>query len=110
MHNRHKPLDHCLPQCVARVMKIKFPATLMVFGVVSSEGNVILRGRAEGTHQHLPTSYGLDHPGDQWTSLGVEANTTSCSACKKYLAWLKENYYDLVTKDQLTPPPHQPRS
>ena len=34
-------LVQCLPKDVPRVMKTKFPATVMVFGVVSSEGDVM---------------------------------------------------------------------
>ena len=41
-----------------RVMKTKFPATVMVFGVVSSEGHIMptshLRSRLESQHQSVP--------------------------------------------------------
>ena len=42
MHNRqnHRWVAMC-PKDVPRVMKTKFPATVMVFGVVSSEGDVM---------------------------------------------------------------------
>ena len=44
---------------VPRVMKTKFPATVMVFGVVSSEGQIMLRSRLESQHQSVPSLYAL---------------------------------------------------
>ena len=41
---------------VLKVMKRKFPATVMVFGVASSEGHIMspLRSRLESPHQSVP--------------------------------------------------------
>ena len=67
---------------VAREMKTKFPATVMVFGVVSSEGShhatSHLRSRIESQHQSVP---GCDEvcgdllvqSGARWQTLGVAA-------------------------------------
>ena len=58
---------------VPRVMKTKFPATVMVFGVVSSEGHII-----ESQHQSVPgCAEECGDPqvqsGGRWQTLGVAA-------------------------------------
>ena len=60
-----------------RVMKTKFPATVMVFGVVSSEGH-IMPLRLESQHQSVPgiaeeCGDPLVKSGDRWQTLGVAA-------------------------------------
>ena len=59
---------------VSRVMKTKFPATVMVFGVVSSEGHIMV----ESQHQSVPgcdeeCGDPLVQSGDRWQTLGVAA-------------------------------------
>ena len=53
---------------VPRVMKTKFPATVMVFGVVSNEGYIDttshLRSRLESQHQSVPGC--AEECGDPW--------------------------------------------
>ena len=67
---------------VPRVMKTKFPATVMVFGVVSSEGHImpphIFKFKLESQHQSVPGC--AEECGDplvqsdgQWQTLGVAA-------------------------------------
>ena len=72
MNNRDMP----------RVMKTKFPATVMVFGVVSSEGPIIppshLRSRLESQHQSVPgcaeeCGDPLVQSGGRWQTLVVAA-------------------------------------
>ena len=64
---------------VPRVMKIKFPATVMVFGVVSSEGHIMPpHSRLESQHQSLPgcaeeCGDPLVQSGGRWQTLGVAA-------------------------------------
>ena len=64
---------------VPRVMKTKFPATVMVFGVVSSEGHIMpLRSRLESQHQSVPgcaeeCGDPLVQSGGRWQTLGVAA-------------------------------------
>ena len=66
---------------VPRVTKTKFPATVMVFGVVSSEGHIAtshLRSRLESQHQSVPRcavecGEPLVQSGGWWQTLGVAA-------------------------------------
>ena len=67
---------------VRRVMKTKFPATVMIFGVVSSDGphhaTSHLRSRLESQHQSVPgcAEEGGDplvQSGGRWQTLGVAA-------------------------------------
>ena len=62
---------------VPRVMKTKFPATVMVFGVVSSEVHII-RSRLESQHQSVPgcaeeCGDPVVQSGGRWQTLGVAA-------------------------------------
>ena len=63
-------------------MKTTFPATVMVFGVVSSEGHIMppshLRSRLESQHQSVPGCTEecgnlLVLSGGRWQTLGVAA-------------------------------------
>ena len=67
---------------VPRVMKTKFPATVIVFGVVSSEGHIMLpshlRSRLKSQHQSVPgcaeeCGNHLVQSGGRWQTLGVAA-------------------------------------
>ena len=66
---------------VPRVMKTKFLATVMVFGVVSSEGHIMpphIFGRLESQHQSVPgcaeeCGDHLVQLGGRWQTLGVAA-------------------------------------
>ena len=64
---------------VLRVIKTKFPATVMVFGVVSSEGHIMPpHSRLESQHQSVPgcaeeCGDSLVQSGGRWQTLGVAA-------------------------------------
>ena len=71
---------------VPRVMKTKFLATVMVFGVISSEGHIMppLRSQLESQHQSVPgcaeeCGDPLVQSGGRWQTLGVAAGLGASS-------------------------------
>ena len=59
-------------------MKTKFPDTVMVFGVVSSEGHIMPRSQLESQHQSVPGCAEeccdpLVQSGGRWQTMGVAA-------------------------------------
>ena len=94
------------------MMKTKYPATVMVFGVVSSEGHIMpphifevgLRVNTDIYLQVmeqsvLPWIRGIvgDRP---WV---WQQDSAPCHVSHRALAWLKEHCYDVVTKEQWPP-------
>ena len=100
------------PNDVPRVMKTKFPNTFMVFGVISSDGDVMpphifetgLRVDTEIYLQVMETvvlpwikQVTRDRP---WV---WQQDSVRCHVSKRSLAWLEEHCYDFVTKDKWPP-------
>ena len=92
---------------VPRVMKTKLPATLMVFGVVSSDGHIMpphLRSRLESQHQSVPGC--AEECGDpQVQSGGRQQYTTPAHKSKETQSWLQKECYDFVPFSHWPPPP-----
>ena len=63
---------------VPRVMKTKFPATVMVFGVVVHHPTSHLRGRLESQHQSVPGC--AEECGDPLVQLGGRWQTLDVAA------------------------------
>ena len=84
-HNRqnHRWIAMC-PNNVPRVMKTKFPNTVMIFGVMPPQ---------------LPWIKQVAW-GRPWV---WQQNSAPCHVSKCYLAWLEEHCYDFVTKDKSPP-------
>ena len=113
MHNRQ---NHCwvamCPKDVPRVMKTKFPATVMVFGVVSSEGDVMPphifeTGLRVNTDVYLEVMEQTVLPwiktvtGDRpWV---WQQDSAPCHVSNRSIRWLEENTYDFVFKDSWPP-------
>ena len=97
------------PNDVPRVMKTKFPATVMAFGVNSSNGDVMppyifetsIRVNTE-IYLHVMKTVVLfwikqvvrDRPW-VWQQDSAPSHVSNCS-----LTWLEEHCHDLVTKDK----------
>ena len=96
------------PQDVPRVMQTKFPATVMVFEVISSEGHVmpphIFEAGLRVTSEIYLTvmkevvlpwikKVAKDRP---WV---WQQDSAPCHVSKKSLEWLAENCYDFISKD-----------
>ena len=98
---------------VPREMKTKFPATVMVFGVVSSEGHIMspLRSRLESQHQSVPgcAEECGDPPGAiRWPmgkTLGVAAGHVTGPQVQRDRGLASEGVLRLCTLLSLTPPP-----
>ena len=96
---------------VARVMKTKFPATVMVFGVVSSDhATSYLRSRLESQHQSVPgwaeeCGNPLVQSGGRWQTLGVAAGLDAGQQVQKDPGLASEGVIRLCTLLSLPPPP-----
>ena len=96
------------PKDVPRVMQTKFPATIMVFGVVSSEGDVMpphffadgLRLNTEGYIQVLSE---VVKPWIDRVARGRpyvwQQDSAPCHTSRKTQAWLSENFVDHTGPD-----------
>ena len=97
---------------VPRVMKTKFPATVMVFGVVSSEGHIMPPhifevGLKVNTKVYLDVLKSVVIPGViRWpvADPGCGSRTRRRpTKSKETQAWLQKEYYDFVPFSQLPP-------
>ena len=102
-------------KCIAGlpwVMKTKFPATVIVFGVVSSEGQhhaiSHLRSRLESQHQNVPG--GAEECGDplvrsggRWQTLGVAAGLSASPQVQRDPGLASEGVLRLCTLLSLPP-------
>ena len=91
---------------VPRVMKTKFPATVMVFGVISSEGHIMppsyLRSRLESQHQSVPgcdeeCGDPLVQSGGRWQTLSVSAGLSAGPQVQKDQGLTSEGVLRLCT-------------
>ena len=109
-------LVQCLPKDVPRVMKTKFPATVMVFGVVSSEGDVMPphifpKGLRIKTDDYInlmrtvviPWIHGIirDRP---WV---WQQDSAPCHTSRKSIQFLSNECFDMVGPDLW--PPNSPK-
>ncbi|KAF2359491.1 hypothetical protein FHG87_009754 [Trinorchestia longiramus] len=97
---------------VPRVMKTKFPAMVMVFGVISSDGDVMPphiyeTGLRVNTEIYLLVMETVVLP---WMVQMTrdrpcvwQQDSAPCRVSNRSLAWLEEHCYDLVTKHQWPP-------
>ena len=97
-----------------RVMKTKFPATVMVFGVVSCEGHIMPPhifeiGLKVNTKVYLDV---LKSVGISWCSLVAggrpwvwQKDSTPAHKFKETQAWLQKECYDFVPFSHWPPPP-----
>ena len=95
-----------------RVMKTKFPATVMVFGMVSSEGHIMphLRSRLESQHQSVPgcteeCGDPLVQSGGWWQTLGVAAGLCTGSQVQRDPGLASEGVLRVCTLLSLATPP-----
>ena len=100
------------PNDVSRVMKTKFPNTVMVFGVISSDGDVMpphifetcLRVDNEIYLQVMETVVlpwiKQVAPNRPWV---WQQDCAPYHVSKRSLTWLEEHCYDFVTKDKWPP-------
>ena len=112
-HNRqnHQWIAMC-PNDVSKVMKTKCPNTVMVFGVISSNGDVMplhlfemgLTVNTEIYLQAMETvmlpwikQVAWDRPW-KWQQDSAPCHVSKCS-----LAWLEEHCYDFITKNKWPP-------
>ena len=92
---------------VPRVMKTKFPASVMVFGVVSSEGHIMpphvfkvgLKVNTKECGDHLVQS------GGRWQTLGVAAGLDAGPRVQRDPGLTSEGVLRLFTLLSLPPPP-----
>ena len=84
---------------VSRVMKTKFPATVMVFGVVSSEGHIFEVGLKVNTKVYLDVLKRVVIPlynqvagGRPWV---WKQDSAPAHRSKETQAWLQKECYDL---------------
>ena len=79
---------------VSRVMKRKFPATVMVFGVLSSEDHIMPLTSSKSAWKSTPKctwiSWRVVQSGGRWQTLGVATGLSETQA------WLQEKCYDFV--------------
>ena len=99
---------------VHRVMKTKFPATVMVFGVVSSEGHIMPPhifevGLKVNTKMYLDVLKGVVIPwynqvagGRPWV---WQQDSAPAHKSKETQAWLQNECYNFVPFSQWPPPP-----
>ena len=94
---------------VARVMKTKFPNTVMVFGVISFNGDVMPphifeTGLGVNTEIYLQVMETVVLPRIKqvaWDRLWVwQQDSVPCHVSKYSLTWLEEHCYNFVTKDK----------
>ena len=100
---------------VPRVMKTKFPATVMVFGVVSSEGHIMLPhifevGLKVNTKVYLDVLKSVVIPGCNQVAGGRpwvwHQDSAPAHKSKETQAWLQKEFYDFVPFSRCpTPPP-----
>ena len=100
------------PQDVPKVMQTKFPATVMVFCVISSEGHVMPphifeAGLKVNTEIYLSVMEDVVLPwirtvaGDRpWV---WQQDSAPCHVSNRSLQWLKEHTHDFVSKDAWPP-------
>ena len=100
------------PKDVPKVMKSKFPATVMVFGVVSNEGDVMpphifAKGLKVNTKVYLEVMEQTVLPwitriagGRPWV---WQQDSAPCHVSNVSMECLQEHCYDVVTKDQWPP-------
>lgn len=100
---------------VPKIMKTKFPATVMVFGVISSEGDVMPphifeTGLRVNTDIYLDVLSSVVFPWIQQVAGNRpwvwQQDSAPCHVSARSLAWLKEHAHDMVDKD--TWPPNSP--
>ena len=99
---------------VPRVMKTKFPVTVMVFGVLSSEGHIMPLhifevGLKVNTKVYLDVLKSVVTPwcnrvagGRPWL---LQQDSEPAQMSKETQAWLQNECYDFVPFSHLTPPP-----
>ena len=99
---------------VPRVMKTKFPATVMVFGVVSSEGHIMPPhifevGLKVNTKVYLDVLKNVVIP---WCNQVVggrpwvwQQDSALAHKSKETQGWLQKECYDIVSFSHRTPPP-----
>ena len=98
-------------QDVSRAMKTKFPATVMVFGVVSSEGHIMpshIFGLKVNTKVYLDVLKSLMIPwcnqvagGRHWE---WQHDSAPAHKSKETQAWLQKECYDFVPLSHWPPP------
>ena len=100
---------------VPRVMKTKFPATVMVFGVVSSEGLIMLPhifeiGLKVNTKVFLEVLKSVVIPWCNQVAGGKpwlwQQDSAPAHKSKKTQAWLQKECYDFVPFSHWPPPPY----
>ena len=98
---------------VPRVMKTKFPATVMVFGVVSSEGHIMPPqvGLKVNTKVYLDLLKNVVIPWCNQLASGRpwvwQQDLAPAHKSKETQAWLQKECYDFVPFSHW-PPPHRP--
>ena len=98
---------------VPRVMKTKFLAMFMVFGVVSSEGHIMpphifevgLKVNTKVYLDVLKSGEPLVQSGGRWQTLGVAAGLGTCPQVQRDLGLASEGVLRLCTLLSLNPPP-----
>ena len=99
---------------VPRVMKTKFPATVMVFGVVSSEGHIIPPhifevGLKVNTKVYLDVLKNVVIPWCNQVASGRpwvwQQDSAPAHKSKETQAWLQKECYDFVPFSHWPPPP-----
>ena len=112
-HNRqnHHWIAMC-PNDVPRVMKTKFPNTVMVFGMISSDRDMMpphifemgLRVNTE-IYLHVMETVMLPwiNQVDQDRPWVLQQDSVPCHVSKCSLTWLEEHCYDFITKDKWPP-------
>ena len=89
------------------VMKTKFPATVIVFGVVSSEGHIMPLhifkvGLKVNTKVYLDVLKSVVAGGRPWV---WQQDSVPAHKSKEYQAWVQKECYDLVPSSHWPPPP-----
>ena len=99
---------------VPRVMKTKFPATVMVFGMVSSKGHIMPRhifefGLKVNTKVYLDVLKCVVIPWSNQVAGGRpwvwQQDSTPAYKSKESQAWLQKECYDFVPFSHWPPPP-----
>ena len=103
------------PKDVPKVMKTKFPANVMVFGVVSSEGHVMPpyifpKGLKVNTTEYLKVLEMYVLPWIHKVAGGRpfvwQQDSAPCHTARKTQAWMSNNFFDFVSPDVW--PPNSP--
>ena len=96
------------------VMKTKFPATLMVFGVVSSEGHIMLPhifevGLKVNAKMYLDVQKSVGIPWCNQVADGIprvwQRDSAPAHKSKEIQAWLQKECYNFVPFSHWPPPP-----